>query len=98
MKPVLFDEAADLEMREAALFYENRSSGLGKEFTSAVESAVRQIQEAPHRWPRRTRSTRRFLLVNFPYSVVYLDQPGQIWIVAVAHASRNPRYWLSRLQ
>ena len=34
---------------------------------------------------------------EFPYSVVYLEQPDRVWIVAVMHAKRQPGYWHNRL-
>ena len=62
MKSVTYDEEAALEAREAAEFYERRCAGLGRDFAAAVEFAVVRIQEAPRRWPRRTRNTRRYVL------------------------------------
>jgi len=35
---------------------------------------------------------------EFPYSVVYLEQPDRVWIVAVMHAKRLPGYWLKRIE
>jgi hypothetical protein len=32
----------------------------------------------------------------FPYSIVYQVQSGQIYLVAVAHASRAAGYWQGR--
>ncbi len=40
----------------------------------------------------RSRRVRRF-----PYRLVYLEQPEQLWIIAVAHQSRRPDYWLRRV-
>jgi plasmid stabilization system protein ParE len=39
---------------------------------------------------------RRFSTV-FPYSVVYLDKPDRIWIVAVMHGKQPPGYWRERM-
>jgi len=33
----------------------------------------------------------------FPYAVIYLDQPGRVWIAAVMHFKRRPGYWHGRL-
>jgi hypothetical protein len=47
----------------------------------------------------RSRSTGApFLLPRFPYGVVYLAAADtSIVVVAVAHARRRPRYWLTRI-
>lgn len=33
----------------------------------------------------------------FPYAVIYLDQPNEVWIVAVMHFKQRPGYWRERL-
>lgn len=40
---------AELELIEAAQFYERRVAGLGSQFLGAVESAIRVIHDAPQR-------------------------------------------------
>ncbi len=35
--------------------------------------------------------------VAFLYSVIYLEEPERVWIVAVMHAKRRPEYWHERL-
>jgi hypothetical protein len=32
------------------------------------------------------------------FSIIYVDRTEYVWIVAVAHASRRPNYWLRRLE
>jgi len=34
---------------------------------------------------------------EFPYAVVYLEQPDRVWIVAIMHLKRRPGYWRKRL-
>jgi len=40
--------------------------------------------------------TRRYVLPDFPYSVIYFVEAAII-IVAVAHDRRRPGYWRERL-
>jgi len=65
-------------------------------FLDAVDHAVEAIIAAPHRWPSHRTGTRRYVLPEFPYSVVYLVE-DVISIVAVAHDKRRPGYWRERL-
>jgi len=37
------------------------------------------------------------VLHRFPFSIVYLDDPEVLTIVAVAHAKRKPGYWRRRI-
>lgn len=46
-----FHPDARLEYREAAIYYENRRSGLGAAFTLEVEATIERIKKAPDRWP-----------------------------------------------
>ena len=41
---------------------------------------------------------RRALLPRFPYALVFLELQTEIRVLVVAHAKRNPDYWLNRLQ
>ncbi len=38
------------------------------------------------------------MLRRFPYMIVYLVDPDEIFIVAVAHVRRLPGYWTSRVE
>jgi len=41
--------------------------------------------------------TRRYLVRRFPFAVIYFNAPDKgIYVVAVAHHSRQPGYWGSR--
>jgi plasmid stabilization system protein ParE len=63
----------------------------------AVSAGIRLIAQAPQRWPKYLHGTRRFVMRRFPFSVVYLDDPEFVTIVAVAHSKRRPGYWKDRL-
>ena len=41
---------------------------------------------------------RRFLLPGFPYLIVYESFDTEVFVYAVAHASRRPNYWRRRKQ
>lgn len=41
---------------------------------------------------------RRALLPRFPYAVVFIDLGAEIRILALAHAKRQPGYWLDRVE
>ncbi|PYV59001.1 MAG: hypothetical protein DMG97_15180 [Acidobacteria bacterium] len=66
-------------------------------FISSISGALEIVAQNPHRWPTYLHSARRYLLGTFPFSVVYLDDPGGVKIVAVAHHKRRPGYWKARL-
>ncbi len=97
MKKVRFLEPAEQEMLDAARYYESQAVGLGEDFLSKVESAVRDIAEHPDRWPVIRLEIRRRLVHRFPYGILYRIGPEEIVVVAVAHLQRHPAYWIGRI-
>lgn len=92
-----FHPDAKREMREATDFYDLERPGLGTEFLDAVEGTMRQVIAHPESSPVVLGRVRKCRVTRFPYSVVYSVRGGGIFVSAVAHDSRRPFYWQSRL-
>jgi plasmid stabilization system protein ParE len=84
------------EARAARQWYESRSAAAAAAFMAELDVALERIEEAPGAWPRYLAATRRYLLRRFPFFVVYRESGAGVHIVAVAHASRRPGYWIGR--
>jgi toxin ParE1/3/4 len=97
MKPVRQEHAATLEMEAAGRWYEEHAAGLGERFYEAFLSARQFVQANPELGMPEQHGTRKWNLAIFPYKIVYYEQPEAVVIVAVAHHSRRPGYWLWRL-
>ena len=97
MKPVAYHRLADNELVGSARFYERRREFLGEIFLDAVGETLVKIQTHPEFGQPGKFSTRSWKVKRFPFRIVYLEQPDRIWMVAVAHLSRKPNYWLERL-
>ena len=93
---VVFRRAAKEEFDNAAIWYEERQTGLGGQFTSEVKNAVELASIDPERFPAKYRAIRCVQVCRFPYSVFYLHESLQIVVLAVFHARRNPSIWRSR--
>ena len=85
------------EFRDAVRWYLARDRRASSDFRIAVSGAIRALAEAPQRWPKYLHGTRRLVVQRFPFSIVYLEDPGLIVIIAVAHSKRKPGYWKDRL-
>lgn len=93
----LHDEAA-AEYDAAFDWYLERSPDTALRFDAEVERALTLIVQTPRRWALGSYSTRSFLLRQFPFILVYRERtPVGIQILAVAHTSRKPGYWKTRL-
>ena len=89
------------EIAEAALWYEAQRAGLGKEFWRAVDDVLSQIEINPRQFTKSEFATpeldfRAAMVSRFKYVVHYLVESQECQIVAVAHAARQPGYWLAR--
>ena len=84
------------ELEAADDWYLQRSVDASAAFISSVLDAFDTICKVPHRWPKYLHGTRRFVLHRFPFSLIYLDDPDAVLIIAIAHNKRRPGYWQSR--
>jgi plasmid stabilization system protein ParE len=92
-----FHPEARAEFRGAVVWYRDQGARPAVAFRIAVADVIRRIVETPRRWPVYMYGTRRLVLDRFPFSVVYLEHPEELIIVAVAHSKRRPGYWRQRL-
>ena len=91
------------ELVEAAAWYDARQAGLGTEFLVEVESILPLIERLPSSFARlqglsSDLTIRRALLPRFPYALVFMELRDHVRIIAVAHAKREPGYWLTRVE
>lgn len=93
-----FHPEAERELYEAALRYESDVPELGRRLGDEVERVIQLLLEHPEMGSRLDNDLRHFVLRKFPFSVVYAVTTDLVYIVAVAHGSREPEYWRPRVQ
>jgi len=96
-KRLEYHQGAIADVKSAVAWYRKRSANAALDFIEELHRAAETIRQAPERWPVGKNKTRRFLLWRFPFSIIYSEQKSVITIWAVAHGSRRPEYWTSRL-
>lgn len=96
MKHVRFLRPAELELMEAAKYYEQQAVGLGSEFLDQVDAAIKEFSEHPEQCPIVKLNIRRRLVHRFPYVLLYRLEPEEIVIQATMHTRRRPDYWFGR--
>lgn len=94
---IIFRPAAELELKEAYDWYEERTLGLGTEFMRCVDGCVKLIRRHPEIFPATHKHIRQGVLRRFPYSVLYLISGGSVIVVSVFHSSRDPKIWKRRV-
>ena len=93
---VSFHPAARRELLKHNKWYRDRSLSAAAGFEREIDHAIARIQDAPERYPLTKRGRRRFVLLEYPFNLIYRIHEQQIQIIAVAHQSRRPEYWLRR--
>jgi len=89
-------KAARQDIAEAFRWYEDRSAGLGHEFTRAVRVALASVERAPQQYPVAVDDIRQARLRRFPYVVYFVVLARGISVIAVMHGRRHSRRWQSR--
>ena len=97
------NEAAEQEFRYYIRWYDNESLGLGDRLWSDIQAAISLISAFPSVGsvvPRLgvRETVRRVPLRHFPFRLVYREYPDHLEVIALAHTSREPQYWLRRLE
>ena len=86
--------AAERDIREAFLWYADRSQLVADAFRTEVFGAIDRVGASPLGKAADALGNRRRVLHRFPYSVVYELAGTTVTILAVAHHRRLPGYWL----
>ena len=84
------------EARAARQWYQSRSAGTANAFLVEPDIGVESIRTAPELYPNYLHGTRCYLLLRFPYLIVYRATPENVHVYAVAHSRRRPGYWKGR--
>ena len=99
MKPVQVHAEAEQELLEALEYYEQQRPGLGGELRHDFEITVEKVVANPRGYAvTNTGEVRYASFRRFPYRLVFVDFDEYLWIVAVSHHRRHPRYWAGRIR
>lgn len=93
MKPVRFHDAARAELIAEAHYYATISPLLAERFVNAVERATQLAARFPEMGAPYKFGTRCVFLGRFPFSLVYLNRPTEVHVIALAPFSRKSGYW-----
>lgn len=93
---VSFHRLAELELNEAAAYYELEKQGLGARFLREVDRCIESVIKHPRAGAIILGDVRRRLVRRFPYAVLYTIKPEGVRILAIANLKRRPLYWVGR--
>jgi len=87
---------AEAEIREAFLWYFERSPLAADAFRSEALEAIDALAESADMWDEDEDGVRHYVLRHFPYTVHYWLEGNVATVLAVAHQRRVPGYWQQR--
>lgn len=94
--PIVINPVADADLDAAQSYDEGQRAGLGDDFVERVRETMTRISDAPELYAIGFQDLRQAPVHRFPYTVIYRVDTTQVTVVAVHHASRNPRSWQSQ--
>jgi plasmid stabilization system protein ParE len=94
---------AEAEIESAWQYLRSQAPRLGPRFLDDLEETLDAVTQRPESFPKLETLPddspyRRALLSIFRYAVIFEILRGEILVVAVSHTSREPNYWLDRIQ
>ena len=92
-----FHPLAQAELNDAAGFYEAAAVGLGGDFLNEMERLIALVCIFPDVGREHPAAIRTLAARRFPYTLVYQVLGERIFILAIAHQRREPRYWAGRV-
>lgn len=100
MKKVGFEitDEAEADYRSAIHFYAEDSKEAARAFAREFRSVIALLRERPLIGTPHLEGTRRKVFSRFPFAVIYDVLPDRVGVIAVAHHSRDPEYWLERVK
>jgi len=87
---VFVRRAAELDVTEAQIWYEQQQTGLAGRFHDEFSATINLLAETPLIYPELYRKVRRAVLHRFPYLVWYRVEGSTVTVLACTHGRINP--------
>ncbi|MCA9028806.1 MAG: type II toxin-antitoxin system RelE/ParE family toxin [Planctomycetaceae bacterium] len=95
-KPLSFHPEAINEATEARRWYASKRQEAADGFLRELRVGYDAIAESPTINPYYAQPYRFYKLKRYPYLNVFRERDDAVDILAVAHAKREPGYWMNR--
>ncbi|MCF8304046.1 MAG: type II toxin-antitoxin system RelE/ParE family toxin [Bacteroidales bacterium] len=93
-------DAAELDLDESYVWYEEHVSGLGDQFIDDVRESMDYISRSPYSFEKKLYELHQCVLKRFPFAIYYkINTTNKIvWIIGVLHFKRDELVLVDRLQ
>ena len=94
---ISFNADALAEAEEATHWYrDNGGTQPAREFAQELRRVTKLATEQPGIGALGQHGTTRLYFKRFPYTLVFRIQESSVRVIAIAHQSRRPGYWVGR--
>jgi plasmid stabilization system protein ParE len=97
-KAIILTPQAEDDLYQSYGWYENKRTGLGRDFITAVDACLHVISRNPQMYQVIYRSYRRSVVRRFPFSIIYGETDSAVIIYAVFDSRQDAEKWRERLQ
>ncbi|MBB4843091.1 plasmid stabilization system protein ParE [Paucibacter oligotrophus] len=85
------------DLAQALRFYKTEAgAGLARRFLAEFERVVKLLEQYPGLGTPTNEGRQAHPLTDFPYSILYKAEGGEIRILVVRHQNRDPEYGAGR--
>jgi toxin ParE1/3/4 len=96
MKSLILLPRAEVDLIDAAIWYETERAGLGRAFEVDFDQTMSRVQASAQQFPELEPEVRRAMLDRFPYGIFFLVGDDLVTVFAVLHLHRDPEAWRGR--
>jgi len=94
---LLVKSSAESDILDGFVDYEERLYGLGDRFLNEIETSFNRVKSNPYQYQEISEGIRRAITHTFPYIIFYTIEKNMIFVIAVIHATQDPKYIARRL-
>ena len=84
-------DAANIEITEAYLYYEEKRTGLGEEFLEHLDAYCDRITTNPNHLSKKREPYREAFIKRFPFLIIYEVTKKKIIVYSVFNTWKNPK-------
>lgn len=95
MRTLILLPRAEVDLFDAAVWYEGEREGLGRALESDFDGVIARIHASPLQFPEVEPEVRRAMLSRFPYGVFFVVDDKVITVFAVLHLHPDGRFCAS---
>ena len=96
MRVSLSDEARADANAAADWYIAEGAFDAAEDLANTLDRVFGLLCDSPSMGEQAAHDTRMLALHDFPYSLIYRIQGDEIRVIAIAHHSRRPGYWVGR--